>query len=159
MLITTQRPDETDPLTGLCNRWGLRRRIAAAIEAAARRGDAGVVISCEFDGLDALVARHGEGAGEAALRLAAEAICGAVRGVDAIGRIGGGSFAVLLGRVSVDQALAIAARISTGVRSRRLPWRDLDLPIAVSVGIAAISGTEDVDTLLARAAGASPGAP
>ena len=116
------------------------------------------MIFCEFDGLDALIARHGEGAGEAALRLAAEEIGGAVRGVDAIGRIGGGSFAVLLGRVSVDQALAIAARISTGVRSRRLPWRDLALPIAVSVGITAISGTEDAETLLARSARPAPGA-
>lgn len=152
MPATRPRLDETDPLTGLCNRLGLRWRIEAAIDAAARHGEAGVVIVCELDALDALIARHGQEAGDAALRLAAEAIRGAVRGVDAIGRIGGGSFAVLLGRVAVDQALAIAARISTGVRGRRLAWRGLDLPIAVSVGIAALLRAEDADALLARAA-------
>jgi diguanylate cyclase (GGDEF)-like protein len=157
MRLTGRRADETDTLTGLCNRRGLRRRIAAAIEAAARHGEAGVLIFCELDALDALVARHGAEAGEAALRLAAAAIRGAVPDIDAVGRIGGGSFAVLLGRVPVDQALAIAARISTGVRGRRLSWRDLALPVAVSVGIAAISGTEDADAMLSRAGGAAPG--
>lgn len=158
MLLTGPRAGEIDTLTGLCSRRGLRRRIAEAIDQAARHEETGAVIFCELDALEALVARHGKEAGAAALRHAAEAIRGAVRDIDAIGRIGGGSFAVLLARVPVDQALAIAARISTGVRARRLPWRDLALPIAVSVGIAAFSGTEDADALLARAAGPAPGA-
>jgi diguanylate cyclase (GGDEF)-like protein len=143
--------EETDALTGLCNRQGLTRRLAERLEAARRNGEIGAVIFCDLEAHGTIRERFGPAAGEAALRVAGEAIALAVRGIDAVGRIEGGSFAVLLGRVAADQALAIAARISTEVRSRRLTWDDFVLPVAVSVGITTFSGSEHAETLLARA--------
>ena len=141
---------ETDALTGLCNRQGLARRLAGRLEAARRTGEVGAVIFCDLEAHGAIAARFGAAAGEAALRVAGEAIARAVRGIDAVGRIEGGSFAVLLGRVAADQALAIAARISTEVRSRRLAWGDFVLPVAVSIGITTFTGAEEAEALLAR---------
>jgi diguanylate cyclase (GGDEF)-like protein len=146
--------EETDPLTGLCNRQGLTRRLAERLEAARRNGEMGAVIFCDLDAYGVLGERFGRAAAEAGLRVAGEAIAQVVRGSDAVGRIEGGSFAVLLGRVAADQALAIAARISTEVRSRRLTWDDYVLPIAVSVGITTFTGSEAVETLLTRGRGA-----
>lgn len=143
--------EETDALTGLYNRQGLMRRLAERLEAARRNGEIGAVIFCDLDAHGAIGERFGAAAGEAALRVAGEAIAQAVRGIDAVGRIEGGSFAVLLGRVAADQALAIAARISTEVRGRRLTWDDFVLPVAVSVGITTFTGAEEADALLARA--------
>lgn len=146
--------NDTDPITGLCGRRQLRRLLAQRVEAARRDGAAGAVILCELETLDAITERCGPQAGAAALRMAGEAIRSAVRGIDAVGRIEGGRFAVLMGRVAVDQALAIAARISTAVRGQRLTWQDVSLPIAVSVGIAAYTGGEEAARLLARDGGA-----
>jgi diguanylate cyclase (GGDEF)-like protein len=142
--------EETDALTGLCNRQGLTRRLAERLEAARRNGEIGAVIFCDLQAHGVIGERFGTAAGEAALRVAGEAIAQAVRGIDAVGRIESGSFAVLLGRVAADQALAIAARISTEVRSRRLTWDDFVLPVAVSVGITTFTGAEEAEALLAR---------
>jgi diguanylate cyclase (GGDEF)-like protein len=146
--------EEIDPLTGLCNRQGLKRRLAERLEAARRNGEIGAVIFCDLDAYGVIGERFGRAAAEAALRVAGEAIAQVVRGSDAVGRIEGGSFAVLLGRVAADQALAIAARISTEVRGRRLTWDDYVLPIAVSVGITTFTGAEEAEALLARGSGA-----
>lgn len=145
--------EETDALTGLCNRQGMARRLAERLEAARRNGEIGAVIFCDLEAHGVIGERFGPAAGEAALRVAGEAIAQAVRGIDAVGRIEGGSFAVLLGRVAADQALAIAARISTEVRSRRLTWDDFVLPVAVSVGITTFTGGEEAEALLARGGG------
>ena len=145
--------EETDALTGLCNRQGLTRRLAERLEAARRNGEIGAVIFCDLQAHGVIGERFGQAASEAALRVAGEAIAQAVRSIDAVGRLEGGSFAVLLGRVAADQALAIAARISTEVRSRRLTWDDFVLPVAVSVGITTFTGAEEVEALLARGSG------
>lgn len=145
--------EETDALTGLCNRQGLARRLAERLEAARRDGEIGAVIFCDLEAYGVIGERFGPAAGEAALRVAAEAIARAVRGMDAVGRIEGGCFAVLLGRVAADQALAIAARISTEVRGRRFTWNDFVLPVAVSVGITTFTGGEEAEALLARGRG------
>lgn len=149
--------EDTDPITGLCSRRALHRLLAERVAAAARDGSAGAVVLCELEALDAIIRRSGVEAGEAALQLTSEAIREAVRAVDIVGRIEAGRFAVLMGRVAADQALAIAARISTAVRSRRLTWQDAALPIAVSVGIVTYRGGEDADRLLARQTGDASG--
>jgi diguanylate cyclase (GGDEF)-like protein len=143
--------EETDALTGLCNRQGLTRRLAERLEAARRNGEIGAVIFCDLEAYGVIGERFGPAASDAALRVAGEAIAQVVRGIDAVGRIEGGCFAVLLGRVAADQALAIAARISTEVRGRRLTWNDFVLPVAVSVGITTFTGAEEAEALLARA--------
>ncbi|WP_439578854.1 GGDEF domain-containing protein [Elioraea sp.] len=142
--------DETDPLTGLCNRQGLLRRLEDRLEAARRNGEVGAVIFCDLEALGVIGERFGPAAGEAALRVAGEAIADAVRGIDSVGRIDGGAFAVLLGRVAADQALAIAARVSTEVRGRRLTWDEMTVPVAVSVGITTFTGSEQAEALLNR---------
>lgn len=148
----------TDPLSlpGLSSRAALIRRLAERLEAARRGGDPGAVILCDLE-LGAIVDRFGPAAGEAAERAAAAAILAAVRGTDAVGRLAAGSFAVLVAGVAADQALAIAARISTEVRRRRPVWEGLSLPVAVTVGIVPFSGSETPAALLAHAGAAAAG--
>jgi diguanylate cyclase (GGDEF)-like protein len=144
---------ERDPVTGLCTRRTLQRRLERRLDALGAEGVPGALILCDLEMFGAIVERYGTAAGEAALRLAAEAIRSAVRAIDTVARIEGGRFAVLLGRIPADQALAIAARISTAVRSRRLKWQDASVPIAVSVGIASYASGEEAAALLARHSG------
>lgn len=144
---------ERDPVTGLCTRRTLQRRLERRLDALGAEGVPGALILCDLEMFGAIVERYGIEAGEAALRLAAEAIRSAVRAIDTVARVEGGRFAVLLGRIPADQALAIAARISTAVRSRRLKWQDASVPIAVSVGIASYANGEEAAALLARHGG------
>lgn len=137
-------------IAGVCNPNELRRLLARRVVSAGLGSRAGVVILCDLETLDTITERCGVEAGEAALQLTGEAICEATRSVDTVGRLEGGRFAVLVGRAAADQVLAIAARISTVVRSRRLTWQDVSLPIAVSVGIAAYTVGEDPAQLLGR---------
>lgn len=151
--------DETDPLTGLHSRASLLRRLEQLLAAARRSGEPGALIFCDLAARDSIVARFGAAAGEAAERVAGHAIRTSVAGLDAAGRIAPGSFAVLLGRVAADQALAIAARLSTEVRSRRLEWDGVSLPVAVSVGITPFTGGEPAASLLAEAERTTSGRP
>lgn len=82
-----------DPLTDVLNRRGFEQRLASAVEDA-RSTPFGVVL-LDLDNLKTINDRHGHAAGDAALRMFATRIGGAIRDSDRLARIGGDEFAVL----------------------------------------------------------------
>lgn len=142
---------ETDPLTGLLNRRGLLRRLVERLAEAARHGEPGVVMFCDMDGLKSINDRFGHAAGDLAIRTAAAAIRGCVRATDTVARIGGDEFAILMSRIDAERGLLLASRLSAAIRRLDLEWNGERAPLGLSVGIAAFSGGEDPEALLARA--------
>ncbi|HRF58878.1 MAG TPA: sensor domain-containing diguanylate cyclase [Fimbriimonadaceae bacterium] len=82
-----------DPLTEVLNRRGFEQRLSLAVEHA-RQTPFGVVL-LDLDNLKTINDRHGHAAGDAALRMFASRIGGAIRDSDRLARIGGDEFAVL----------------------------------------------------------------
>lgn len=145
---------ETDPLTGLLNRRGFTSRLAERLSEARRHNEPGVVLFVDMDGLKKINDRLGHAAGDAAIRMVAEGLRAAVRAHDAVGRIGGDEFAVVMSRVGHERGLALAARIGSSIGRLTLVHDGEAVPLSVSIGLAPFLGAETPEELLDRADGA-----
>lgn len=142
---------DTDPLTGLLNRRGLCARLAERLSEARRHNEQGVVLFVDMDGLKRINDRLGHAAGDAAIRMVAEGLGASVRAHDAVGRIGGDEFAVVMSRIGHECGLASAARIGRAVGRLTLVHEGEAVPLSVSIGLAPFTGVEAPDELLDRA--------
>ena len=129
----------TDPLTGLGHHATFHAELADARDA----GEVGVLV-IDVDGFKAYNDRHGHPAGDRALRAVAEQLAGALRGGDALFRIGGDEFAALLLAVDGETALDVARRLHRAVAAG--PGE-----LSVSVGAAVTQPGEKATEVLARA--------
>jgi diguanylate cyclase (GGDEF)-like protein len=133
------RLSRADPLTGCLNRLGLADRSTAELAAP---GVGPALILLDFDGFKAVNDELGHSAGDELLCWASEQMRSALRPGDALARIGGDEFAVLLPGMSADQGRLVADRLRLALSAR----------IGASAGVAA--APEDgmsADTLHQRA--------
>lgn len=138
----------TDAATGLPNRRGLGSRLAERMAEARRHNEPGAVIFIGLDTMPAIADRFGAAGVDAALAMVAERLRHAVRGEDVLGHLGGGSFAVLMGRIDHEAALGSAARLQQAVARLTLVHEGEAVPLAASVGLAPFAGNEPADVLL-----------
>ncbi len=131
-----------EPLTGLLNRHALEER--AAVEfARARRGRGPVaILVADLDDFKTINDSLGHPAGDQVLRRVSAVLTEETRDVDAVARVGGDEFAILLPATSAAAARAIAERLRRKVRRAA---RDMDLRLSLSVGVAV--GPPDGNTL------------
>ncbi len=136
-----------DTLTGLLNRRALAERHGHETIAA----DATLsLVLMDLDHFKRINDSHGHATGDAVLRDFAAALRSGLRSGDALFRVGGEEFALLLPGALPSQA---AARVE-GLRTIVARWRLAQLPdpVTFSAGIAAHGpGTATLDTLLAAA--------
>jgi diguanylate cyclase len=84
---------ETDALTGLPNRRGLRQRLDAVLPACAP-GRLAAIYMADLDGFKAVNDRLGHDAGDLLLKAVAQRLGAAVRAGDTVARLGGDEFVV-----------------------------------------------------------------
>jgi diguanylate cyclase (GGDEF)-like protein len=136
-----------DALTGLLNRRALDERFALA----AADPDAPLsLVLMDLDHFKRINDTHGHAVGDAVLRDFASALRSGLRSDDALFRIGGEEFALLLPGASASQALA---RTET-LRALVARWRlgQLAEPVGFSAGVAARSHTRQTLSALLEAA-------
>ena len=135
-----------DPLTGLANRRHFRAVLEREIDRVTRSGEAALLLMLDIDHFKAVNDTHGHPAGDFVLRAIADLLQESVRGEDAVGRIGGEEFALLLPGVHQDEALRRAETIRAAIASS-------DAGMTVSIGVAGFVPDVQVepDTLLRRA--------
>lgn len=106
-----------DPLTGCLNRRGFEARAVAEISAAARNKRWGAVLLLDIDHFKQVNDRHGHAAGDEVLRSVVHTLRQTVRPNDAIGRVGGDEFAVLLADIDPTDALESGARVAQALHA------------------------------------------
>ena len=113
-----------DPLTGLYNRRGWDRRLAAEASRALRYDHPACVLAVDIDGLKQVNdLQDGHAAGDAVLRRAADALCVALRDQDLVARVGGDEFLILGVACDADGGLGLRERVTTALtpsQGRRL---------------------------------------
>lgn len=139
----------TDPLTGLFNRRHFERRMAEEESRRQRHGHATCVLCVDIDGLKAINDGLGHRAGDRAIVAVGRILLRSVRAVDAVARVGGDEFAVLLPETSASQALVLARRIAGHVVGHS---DESILGLAVSIGITELDPTGDDELTDALAA-------
>lgn len=142
-----------DPLTGMLNRRGLEQRVHSFVEeAGSLRGS--VMLLADIDHFKTLNDNYGHLLGDKVLRSVAQVICDSIKGRDIAARIGGEEFAVLLPETSVEGATILAKRICAATASRSIRRNGTEQSIdrvTISIGVAAATEADSLETLIDRA--------
>jgi diguanylate cyclase (GGDEF)-like protein/putative nucleotidyltransferase with HDIG domain len=124
----------TDPLTGLLNRRGFQELMEIETERALRSARPLAIVVGDLDHFKHLNDRSGHAAGDVALKRFAEVASLASRRIDAVARIGGEEFALLLPDTEQHAAYLLAERLRRSVKEPTAAG-DSELP-TVSFGVA-----------------------
>lgn len=125
-----------DPLTGLPNRILFNERLSAAIALAQRHNNSLGVLFIDLDGFKQINDSLGHGAGDLVLEQVGHRLAQCVRESDAVARIGGDEFVVLLNELSSERsAEGVADKILRYLHTP-IAFQDKTIPISVSIGIA-----------------------
>ncbi|MET0292454.1 MAG: diguanylate cyclase [Steroidobacteraceae bacterium] len=135
-LTVAERHAQTDPLTGVLNRRALTERLNAACVRARARGLPISVLFIDLDHFKQINDSFGHAAGDACLRQVVAPIQSELRQSDAIGRIGGEEFVVLLSSADYVAALPVAERIRARVAELRVGGYGPDIRLTCSIGVA-----------------------
>ncbi len=138
------RLSRSDPLTSCLNRRGLATVLDRALRRALHDGGALSLVSLDLDDFKAVNDRDGHAAGDHLLQWVAAELEELLRPGDALGRIGGDEFTVLLPGMEREEAAEIALRLRDALAVR----------VGASVGIAcAPADGSDGEALHRRADG------
>jgi diguanylate cyclase (GGDEF)-like protein len=133
----------TDSLTGVYNRRYIDRRLIEEIGRARRQA---YRVSCMYIDLDHFKQvndTHGHQAGDEVLREVATRIKAEMRMSDALGRIGGEEFVVLLIDSDLESSIAVAQRIREGIAGTPFQLSSgATIPLSVSIGVATLDDFE-----------------
>jgi diguanylate cyclase (GGDEF)-like protein len=121
---------QTDALTGVANRRGLTRHLDELHSHAQQRDHPYVLMMVDIDYFKAVNDQHGHVEGDRVLTRIAHALRDGLRAGDLVARWGGEEFCVLLPLIRLDEARALAQRITTRIAATGEPR------VTISVGIA-----------------------
>ena len=142
----------TDPVTASANRREFDQRIGLEIERTRRNRRPLSLVLCDLDRFKGVNDALGHNEGDVALRRAAGAIASAVRAVDAVARLGGEEFGVILPETDRARSAQVAERIRVAVSEE---FSSYAFPLTASCGVAC---TEDVEATAEALFSAADGA-
>jgi diguanylate cyclase (GGDEF)-like protein/PAS domain S-box-containing protein len=124
-----------DELTDLPNRALLQDRLEQAVAAAERRGQRFALLFVDLDGFKPVNDNYGHDVGDEILKLVAQRLRHAVRGMDTAARLGGDEFVIVLNDIrDVSTAGQVAEKIAQGLSA---PYKigDITIGLSASIGI------------------------
>jgi diguanylate cyclase (GGDEF)-like protein len=139
-----------DPLTGVYNRLALPEKLAVLTSGT---GPPAALLSIDLDRFKQVNDLHGHQAGDMVLEAVANRLRANCRPQDAVIRMGGDEFLVLLWDVQDRSATELATRMVRAIE-QPVPYRGEDLRVSASVGIALVGtgvALDDTDEILHRA--------
>ena len=126
-----------DTLTGTLSRAAFLEQASATIASRSRAQRPVSVLMLDLDHFKRINDTHGHAVGDRALRAFGQAMRGALRASDLVGRMGGEEFAVVLPDEDQKGALALADRLRRDVEALRIPLPNgAFLEVTVSIGVA-----------------------
>ncbi|WP_164730443.1 GGDEF domain-containing protein [Pelagibacterium montanilacus] len=129
----------TDGLTSCLNRTAFIGTVSGRLRTAAtdyRTMNGGALLVIDVDHFKSINDSHGHHLGDLTLSRIAEAVRGAVRGGDIVGRLGGEEFGVFLPGANPAAARAVAERLRRMVEAMA---EEAGLPFAVTVSVGGVS--------------------
>jgi diguanylate cyclase (GGDEF)-like protein len=125
-----------DPLTNCLSRIEIFSKISDEIERTLRTGNAFSILEIDIDHFKDINDRYGHQVGDEILISLVKSIQGLLRDPDALGRIGGEEFLILLPKTNESAALQVAERIRNHIAStaHHTSWNK-PLQITISIGI------------------------
>ena len=131
---------DSDSLTGLLNRSGLRQPLQREIERAKRYGHAFSLLYLDCDNFKAVNDGLGHSAGDAVLVAVGSALQAGVRRVDAAARVGGDEFVEMLSEADTDAARATARHVKSALDAA---MAEHGFPVTFSIGVVTFARAPD----------------
>ena len=141
----------TDPLTGLLNRRGFDGPVEALQAESMRYGQPLCIAVLDLDHFKQVNDDFSHVVGDRVLERSADLLRRELRDSDLVARFGGEEFVIAFPQTSLAGAHGLSDRLRSAFE--RTAWNDLvpGRPITVSVGVAAVTPGEGVESALARA--------
>ncbi|MBF6616472.1 MAG: GGDEF domain-containing protein [Candidimonas sp.] len=130
MVVAMQRDAFIDPLTGVLNRAGWVDRLSQIATQSQRTDDDAAIVVLDLDFLKVVNDTRGHAAGDDLLRRTAQTISSVLRATDAVGRLGGDEFGVVVQHATPDMAAALLGRLKQALAQ---------VDIKISIGMALMS--------------------
>lgn len=142
-----------DELTGLYNSRYMKSRLRELAEAAGRKGLPLSLLIADIDQFKDINDAHGHAAGDAVLKEVGIRLKRATRPSDAVCRLGGEEFAVLLPDTDLRRAIHVGEQLRSSIcRDSFLLETGVRLCVTASIGAAALAGEADSVSALVRRA-------
>jgi len=144
----------TDPLTGILNRRGFETRAKHTFADQAALDKGLCLLMLDIDHFKKINDTYGHLFGDKVIRAIAATLTSKVRGQDAVARLGGEEFAILLEETDTAGALIVAEHIRQSIergKIRRLDTQEQIGGITISIGVSAYTSGISVTNLLDQA--------
>jgi diguanylate cyclase (GGDEF)-like protein len=142
----------TDPLTGLANRRDLFERLESEFSRAQRYRRPFCLLYIDMDGFKAINDEFGHLFGDEILRGSARAMQAVLRATDALARIGGDEFAVLLPETDLVGAEHVANKLRKALTAYGAQLSPSLPSLTLSIGVGQIGEDDDaIEDILSRA--------
>ncbi len=138
---------QTDPLTGAWNRRSFEVIFETQQQIARREQRPLSLILIDIDRFKRINDQHGHQCGDEVLRSVANLLIRQLRKVDAVCRIGGEEFVVILSATGFEQALELAEKLRQQLEATRMS----ELTVTASFGVSTYRDGDSLRTLLSRA--------
>lgn len=138
----------TDPVTGVWNRRHGEELLDADLDQAKTQGQSLSLLMLDVDRFKTINDTHGHQTGDGVLVEIARRLVEMCRGTDMVARWGGEEFVILLRDCALNEALGIAEKIRAEIANA--PFADAG-SASVSIGVAQLRPTDDLNSWVARA--------
>ena len=140
-----------DVLTPALNRRGFVTVMRSAMAFCQRHEVPAVLLYLDLDGFKRVNDTLGHAAGDAALVHVAELLRANLRESDAVGRLGGDEFGLLMLNAGLDEGRDKARRLAAALEADGFVWAGEQSPLGGSFGVRAFAGHTDPEVWLAEA--------
>jgi diguanylate cyclase (GGDEF)-like protein len=136
-----------EPMTGLLSRSGFDARLAAAVEAANRRGRMAALLSIDLDGFKSINDRYGHATGDEVIAAVGDRLRASIRLTDAAVRRGGDEFGVLLVDMPSAATAEMLARRLHATLCEPIELDDGEVSVGASIGLYLIRPSRKMPTI------------
>jgi diguanylate cyclase (GGDEF)-like protein len=140
-----------DSLTRMLNRRGLEDALQLSLAQASRQGLPTAAIMVDIDHLKGVNDSFGQEVGDHVIRQVGDILKRMSRATDVAARTGGEEFLLILPDTELNSARVLAERIRESIGQRPLLVDYQRIAVTVSLGVASVKGTVDLDALSTEA--------
>ncbi len=140
-----------DVFLPVLNRRAFLREVSKALALAERHDAPSALLYMDLNGFKKINDTYGHAAGDTALRQVAELIAAHVRETDAVGRLGGDEFGVVLTLTPAAAAERKAEELAETIANTPIMHEGVELRLGAAWGVRALDASVDVETAMAEA--------
>ncbi|MEE9330118.1 MAG: GGDEF domain-containing protein [Parvularculaceae bacterium] len=142
---------DQDPLIEIMNRRAFVRELSRMMASVERYDMVASLVYVDLNGLKWINDNHGHNAGDAVLKYVGETLAAQIRQTDAVGRLGGDEFGILLAHANMEQGTEKMSHLASFLKNQPLVWENCALTASISFGIYPIRTGQCVEETLREA--------